>query len=193
MLRERCRCQLLFGGNGIPDISVVLLEAYDVSAEHVRNARELYGSFDLGLKTTNYGSITSAATEAARSMGADTRTDMKHMLGGWIGLRYNNVRRARRRACAECPDNRQRTDQDYGKNVTGMTKSTPLLEPRCRRRIGSVAVSHFAPHFLGEQHSIEIGVLECRYLALFRTRAYGSYRPKLTVQNRSHAPVAATH
>lgn len=56
---------------GLPDISVVLLEAYDVSAEHVRNARELYGSFDLGLKTTNYGSITSAATEAARSMGAE--------------------------------------------------------------------------------------------------------------------------
>lgn len=55
---------------GLPDITVVLVEAYDVSAEDIRNARELYGRFDAAVKTTSYGSITTAARKAAESMGA---------------------------------------------------------------------------------------------------------------------------
>ncbi|WP_038931924.1 hypothetical protein [Bradyrhizobium japonicum] len=56
---------------GLKDITVVLVDAYDMSAEDVRNARELYGRFDAAIKISSYGSITTAAREAAASMGAE--------------------------------------------------------------------------------------------------------------------------
>jgi hypothetical protein len=59
---------------GMPDVTVVLIESYDMSAEDIRNARDLYGGFDAALKTTSYGSITTAANEAAESMGAEAFT-----------------------------------------------------------------------------------------------------------------------
>jgi hypothetical protein len=57
---------------GMPDVTVVLVDAYDMSAEDVRNARDLYGKFDAALKMSSYGSITTAAAEAAASMDAET-------------------------------------------------------------------------------------------------------------------------
>lgn len=54
-----------------PDMTVVLVDAYDMSAEDIRHARDLYGKFDAALKMTSYGSVTTAAREAAESMGAE--------------------------------------------------------------------------------------------------------------------------
>jgi len=54
-----------------PDLTIALIEAYNLSAEDVRHARTQYGAFDIALKMSSYGSVTSAAQEAARSMGAE--------------------------------------------------------------------------------------------------------------------------
>jgi hypothetical protein len=64
----------------LSDFTVVLVDAYDMSAEDVRNARELYGNFDAALKMSSYGSVTSAATEAAKSMGAEA-FKLKELMG----------------------------------------------------------------------------------------------------------------
>jgi hypothetical protein len=53
---------------------VALLDGYHVSAEDVRNARDRYGRFDVGVKMTSYGSVTSQAEAAAESMGAEAVT-----------------------------------------------------------------------------------------------------------------------
>jgi len=53
---------------------VALVDAYDMSAEDVRNTRDLYGKFDAAVKISSYGSITSAASDAAKMMGAETFT-----------------------------------------------------------------------------------------------------------------------
>jgi hypothetical protein len=55
---------------GLRDITAVLVDAYDVSSEDIRHAHHLYGRFDAAVKMTSYGSITTAAKEAAESMGA---------------------------------------------------------------------------------------------------------------------------
>mgnify|MGYP003650574668 CR=1 FL=1 len=55
-----------------PDFSVVLVDAYDMSAEDVRNAKTVYGDFDAAVKMSSYGSITPQAEAAAKSMGAGT-------------------------------------------------------------------------------------------------------------------------
>jgi len=55
----------------LPPLTVVLVDAYDMSAEDVRNARTTYGKFDIALKATSYGGVTSAAERAAESMGAE--------------------------------------------------------------------------------------------------------------------------
>lgn len=52
-------------------VIIVLVEAYNMSAEDVRNARQRYGAFDIAVKKTSYGSITDAAATAADSMGAE--------------------------------------------------------------------------------------------------------------------------
>ncbi|NVK21214.1 MAG: hypothetical protein HWD86_01735 [Kangiellaceae bacterium] len=53
---------------------VAVVEAYNMSAEDVRNARARFGNFDIVVKSTSYGSITKQAEEAARSMGAKALT-----------------------------------------------------------------------------------------------------------------------
>lgn len=62
----------LHRNRGLPDFTVVLIDAYDMSAENVRNARALYGKFDAAVKMSSYGSITTAASEAAEAIGAET-------------------------------------------------------------------------------------------------------------------------
>jgi hypothetical protein len=59
---------------GLPDFTVVLVDAYDLSAEDIRNARHLYGEFKAALKMTSYGSVTTAAKDAASSIGAEALT-----------------------------------------------------------------------------------------------------------------------
>ena len=55
-------------------IKIALVHAYNMSAEDVRNARERFGPFDVALKTTSYGSITTSAASAAASIGAEALT-----------------------------------------------------------------------------------------------------------------------
>ena len=50
---------------------VAIIDAYNMSAEDIRNARANFGHFDIGLKSTSYGSISSLATEAAKTIGAE--------------------------------------------------------------------------------------------------------------------------
>lgn len=52
------------------DVAVVLLNEYDLTADHVRTARERYGEFSDVLMTNPNGRASSAAELAAESMGA---------------------------------------------------------------------------------------------------------------------------
>lgn len=52
------------------DLKIALVDAYNMSAEDVRSARNRFGAFDIAVKMTTFGSITNAAEEAAASMGA---------------------------------------------------------------------------------------------------------------------------
>jgi hypothetical protein len=52
-------------------LTIALVDAYNMSAEDVRTARSKYGTFDIALKMSNYGGVTSAASQAAESMGAE--------------------------------------------------------------------------------------------------------------------------
>jgi hypothetical protein len=65
---------------GMPAVTVVLVDAYDMSAEDIRNVRDLYGQFDAAVKMTSYGSVTTAARDAARSMGAEA-FKLKELMG----------------------------------------------------------------------------------------------------------------
>lgn len=55
-------------------LTVAVIEAYNMSAEDVRNARTEIGSFDIVVKASSYGSITSNACDAAQSMGSEALT-----------------------------------------------------------------------------------------------------------------------
>ncbi len=47
------RAYQLHRRRGLPDVTVVLVDAYDVSAEDIRHARDLYGRFDAVAKMTS--------------------------------------------------------------------------------------------------------------------------------------------
>ena len=53
---------------------VAVIDAYNMSAEDVRNARTSVGHFDVVVKSTSYGSITEQAEAAAESIGAKALT-----------------------------------------------------------------------------------------------------------------------
>ena len=48
-----------------------MLNEYELTADHIRTARDRYGSFDVVVNTNPNGSVTSAAAEAAKSMGVE--------------------------------------------------------------------------------------------------------------------------
>ncbi|AZL74683.1 hypothetical protein [Pseudomonas oryziphila] len=50
---------------------IAIVDAYNMSAEDIRNTWNNVGYFDIALKSTSYGGITSNATSAAKSMGAE--------------------------------------------------------------------------------------------------------------------------
>jgi hypothetical protein len=56
------------------NLTVAVIDAYNMSAEDVRNARARLGHFDVVVKSSSYGSIASQAKEAANSMGAEALT-----------------------------------------------------------------------------------------------------------------------
>lgn len=63
-------------------ITVAVIDAYNMSAEDVRNARTRLGHFDVVVKSSSYGSITEQAETAAESIGAQAlnfRGLMQHL------------------------------------------------------------------------------------------------------------------
>lgn len=59
---------------------IAVIEAYNMSAEDVRNAKTRFGHFDVVVKSSSYGSITDQAEEAANSMGSQALTYRELML-----------------------------------------------------------------------------------------------------------------
>lgn len=57
-----------------PSLIVAVIDAYNMSAEDVRNAKSRLGHFDIVVKSSSYGSITSQAEAAAHSIGAKALT-----------------------------------------------------------------------------------------------------------------------
>jgi hypothetical protein len=57
-----------------PSLTIAVIEAYNMSAEDVRNEKNRIGDFDIVVKSTSYGSITTQAESAATSMGAKALT-----------------------------------------------------------------------------------------------------------------------
>jgi hypothetical protein len=55
-------------------LTIAVIDAYNMSAEDVRNARTCIGSFDIVVKSSSYGSITHQAESAAASLGAEALT-----------------------------------------------------------------------------------------------------------------------
>jgi hypothetical protein len=55
-------------------ITVAVIDAYNMSAEDVRNAKTRFGDFDVVVKSSSYGSITPQAWAAAESIGAQALT-----------------------------------------------------------------------------------------------------------------------
>ena len=55
-------------------LSVAVVDAYNLSAEDVRHAKERFGDFDIVVKSSSHGSITHQADEAAQTMGVEALT-----------------------------------------------------------------------------------------------------------------------
>lgn len=55
-------------------LTVAVIDAYNMSAEDVRNAKSRFGYFDIVVKSSSHGSITHQAESAANSMGAEALT-----------------------------------------------------------------------------------------------------------------------
>jgi hypothetical protein len=57
-----------------PSLTIAVIDAYNMSAEDVRNAKDLFGHFDIVVKSSSHGSITQRAEDAAKSMNVDALT-----------------------------------------------------------------------------------------------------------------------
>ena len=55
-------------------LTVAVIDAYNMSAEDVRNAKNRFGHFDVVVKSSSHGAITHQAESAAASMGAEALT-----------------------------------------------------------------------------------------------------------------------
>jgi hypothetical protein len=57
--------------NGLPDLTVVMLNEYELTGDHLRTAHDRYGKFSLAVITNPNGGATSKAEEVAETMGAE--------------------------------------------------------------------------------------------------------------------------
>lgn len=57
--------------NGLPDLKVAMLIEYELTADHLRTARDRYGQFSVAVITNPNGGATSSAEEAAQNMGVE--------------------------------------------------------------------------------------------------------------------------
>jgi hypothetical protein len=55
--------------NGLPDLTVAMLNEYELTADHLRTARDRYGQFSVAVITNPNGRATSSAEETAQTMG----------------------------------------------------------------------------------------------------------------------------
>ena len=55
--------------NGLPDLTVAMLNEYELTADHLRTARDRYGQFSVAVITNPNGRGTDSAAEAAQTMG----------------------------------------------------------------------------------------------------------------------------
>lgn len=56
---------------GFPDLTAVMLNEYELTADHLRTARDRYGSFSVVVITNPNGRATSSAAQAAGTLGAE--------------------------------------------------------------------------------------------------------------------------
>jgi hypothetical protein len=57
--------------NGLPDLTVAMLNEYELTADHLRTARDRYGQFSVAVITDSNGRATSSAEEAGQTMGVE--------------------------------------------------------------------------------------------------------------------------
>jgi hypothetical protein len=57
--------------NGLPDLMVVMLAAYELTADHLRTARSRYGQFSVAVNTDPNGDATGSAEQAAEAMSVE--------------------------------------------------------------------------------------------------------------------------
>lgn len=57
--------------NRLPDLTVAMLNEYELTADHLRTARERYGQFSIAVITNPNGSPTSSAEETAQILGVE--------------------------------------------------------------------------------------------------------------------------
>jgi len=55
----------------LPDLRVAMLNHYELTADHLRTARDRYGQFSVAVNTNPNGRTTSSAQEAAQTMGVE--------------------------------------------------------------------------------------------------------------------------
>ena len=53
----------------MPDLKVAMLNEYELTADHLRIARDRYGQFSVAVITNPNGEATSSAKETAQTMG----------------------------------------------------------------------------------------------------------------------------
>jgi hypothetical protein len=57
--------------SSLPDLTVAMLNEYELTADHLRTARDRYGQFSVAVITNPNGRATSSAEEAAQAMGME--------------------------------------------------------------------------------------------------------------------------
>lgn len=57
--------------NGLPDVTVAMLNEYELTADHLRTARDRYGQFSIVVITNPNGGPTDSAAEVAQTMGTE--------------------------------------------------------------------------------------------------------------------------
>ena len=57
--------------NGLSDLTVAMLNEYELTADHLRTARDRYGKFAVAVITNPSGRATSSADDAAETMGVE--------------------------------------------------------------------------------------------------------------------------
>ncbi len=57
--------------NSLPDLKVVMLNEYELTADHLRTARDRYGQFSVAVITNPNGRATGSAGEAAQTMSVE--------------------------------------------------------------------------------------------------------------------------